>query len=369
MMSLNSFSSIEDIGMPKEWEPTEFERYWLLMEHIETAPRYKSTTELHIFLENAGFGVNKRTVQRILNYFSVRHDLESRKRTDERGQPLEWAWSRSKGRPVVGDMDPPTALVYELAGQLLEPLLPSSYLDGMERDFRRARKVLRQVNKTALSLTNNFRILPRGGGRLPTQVDQTVLNELYDALFANKQVEVSYLAPSVAPKEPKSYVLNPLAIVFRFDILYLLYVSQPDDPYENPDVVKGWPIQRFKRVTRLDKPARRPPGFNLDEYLRAPDFLRNFAHQKLDAAGPTLRLKAISSARTAQYIQERPFSEDQKLTKCKDGRVRIEATVGNTQELLTELRNFAPDVEILGPKPLRDYFKNLSRQMHSQYCE
>jgi len=47
--------------MPKEWEPSEFERYWLLMEHIETAPRYKSTTELHIFLEIAGFGVNKRT--------------------------------------------------------------------------------------------------------------------------------------------------------------------------------------------------------------------------------------------------------------------------------------------------------------------
>ncbi len=37
---------------------------------------------------------------------------------------------------------------------------------------------------------------------------------------------------------------------------------------------------------------------------------------------------------------------DQKRTKCKEGRIRFEATVGNIQELLAELRNFAPDVEI-----------------------
>lgn len=350
-----------------EWEPTEFARYQLLIDSIETAPRYKSTKELHSILENEGYGVNKRTVQRILDYFSKRFDLDSRKRANERGHPFEWAWSKSEGRPVMGDMDPPTALIYELAGQLLAPLLPSSFLGGMERDFRRARKVLRQVNKNAISLTNNIRILPRGGGRLPAQVDQNVLNELYNALFANKQVQVRYFAQSNTSQYSKLYVLNPLAIVSRFDTLYIIHVKQHNDPDKNTDTVMEWPVHRFKRVTMLDKQARRPPGFDLDEHLRYPGFLRNNFDKRLRDAGPTFRLEAISSANTAKYIQERPFSEDQTLTQCKDGRVRIEATVGNTQELLTELRNFAPDVEILGPKPLRDYFEDLSLKLYQQY--
>jgi predicted DNA-binding transcriptional regulator YafY len=370
-MSLTHYSTIEGINMSKhkEWEPKEFARYWLLLESIENAPRYKTVEELQRILDEGGYGVNKRTVQRIVGFFSKRFGLKSRERADERGRPFEWAWSKTEGRPVVGVMDPPTALTYELAAQLLAPLLPSTFLDGMERDFRRARKVLGQVNKKARSLTNKIRILPRGRGRLPAQVDQTVLNELYNALFANTQVEVRYLAQSNTSQQPKSYVLNPLAIVFRFDTLYLIHVAQPNNPDQDPDTVMEWPIHRVKRVTTLDKLVRRPPGFDLNEHLRYPGFLRNNFLEKLRDAGPTLRLKALFPAATARYVQERPFSMDQKITKTRDGRVRVEATVANTRELLTELHDFSSDVEVLAPKVLRNYFQDLSRKLYAQYSE
>ena len=358
--------------MPKqnEWEPKEFLRYWFLIESIEIAPRYKTVKELQrIIADEGGYRVNKRTVQRIVGFFSTQFGLKSRQRDDERGRPNEWAWSKNEGRPVVGVMDPPTALTYELAAQLLAPLLPPSFLDGMERDFRRARKVLGQVNKKATSLTNKIRVLPRGRGRLPAQVDQTVLNELYNALFANKQVEVRYLAQSNTTQQPKTYVLNPLAIVFRFDTLYLVHVAQPNNPDQNPDTVMEWPLHRVKRVTTLDKQVRRPPSFDLDEHLRYPGFQRNNFLKMLRDAGPTLRLKALFPASTARYIQERPFSEDQKLSKTKDGRVRVEATVSNTRELLTELHDFSSDVEIVAPKALRNYFQDLSRKLYAQYSE
>jgi predicted DNA-binding transcriptional regulator YafY len=248
-------------------------------------------------------------------------------------------------------------------------LLPSSFLDGMERDFRRARQVLGQVNKKATSLTNKIRILPRGRGRLPAQVDQTVLNELYNALFTNKRVEVRYLAQSNTTQQPTTYVLNPLAIIFRFDTLYLIHVAQPNNSDHDPDTVMEWPIHRVKRVTTLDKQVRRPPGFDLDEHLRYPGFLRNNFLEKLRGTGPALRLKVLFPASTARYIQERPFSEDQKISNTKDCRVRIEATVSNTRELLTELHDFSSDVEILAPKVLRNYFQDLSRKLYAQYSE
>ena len=353
----------------REWEPKEFPRYWLLLESLQREPQFKTVEELREVLEHAGYGVTNRTVQRILEYFSETFNLKSRKRTDERGQPYEWAWPRTQGQPVVGVMDPPTALTYEVAAQLLAPLLPSSFLDGMERDFRRARKVLAQVSTKASSLTNKVRILPRGRGRLPAQIDQAVLNTLYDALFTNKQVEIHYLAQSSPTKRAKIHVLNPLAIVFRFDTLYLVHVAQPRNPDQDPDEVKEWPVQRIKRATILDKPVRIPPPFNLDEHLGNPAFQRNRHHDHLRDAGSTFRLKALFPPSTARYVQERPFSDDQKITKTRDGRMRVEATVANTQELLTELHNFSYDVEVLAPKALRNYFQDLSKKLYAQYVE
>jgi predicted DNA-binding transcriptional regulator YafY len=367
---------MEGINMPKEkewepnekgWESTEFIRYWILMKSIGTAPNYKTIKELHGDLMDAELGVDKRTVQRIVNYFSRQFEMQYRQKCDEPGQPIEWAWSKAEGPPVIGNIDPPTALTYEIAAQLLAPLLPPAFLGGMEPAFRNARKVLGQVNKNATSLTGKIRILPRGRGRLPAQVDQTVLNELYNALFANKQVKVRYLAASSATQKPKSYVLNPLAIIFRLDAFYLVHVTEPTKPSRDPDKVYEWPIHRFKRITTLDTEVRRPPDFVLDEYLCDPGFLRNIYLKRLHNIGSEFRLKLISSASTAKYIQERPFSEDQKIIHTRDGRVRIEAIVQNTRELLTLLHDFAADVEIVGPKVLREYFQDLSKMLYKQY--
>ncbi len=370
-MSLTEYSNSNGDYMSnkKKWEPKEFPRFWLLLKSLEREPQYKTTKELLAILEHKGYGASERTVQRILKYFAGEFGLKSRPRADEPGRPNEWTWSRKNGQPVIGTMDPPTALTYELAAQLLAPLLPPLFLEGMEPDFKRARNVLGLTGRKEVSLTEKIRIMPRGRGRLPAQVNQTVLNELYNALFSNKQVEIHYLAQSNTTGYAEPYTLNPLAIIFRFDTLYLVHVAQPRHAKQNPDTVMEWPIHRIKRARTLDKPTRTPPHFNLDEHLRYPGFLRNNFLENLRDAGPTLRLKALFPASTARYIQERPFSEDQKLSKTKDGRVRVEATVSNTRELLTELHDFSSDVEVLAPKVLRNYFQDLSRKLYAQYSE
>lgn len=64
---------------------------------------------------------------------------------------------------------------------------------------------------------------------------------------------------------------------------------------------------------------------------------------------------------------ERPFSENQRHKTQEDNRVLITATAKNTRELLSELINFADDVEVLAPKALRDYFCEVTKNLSSRY--
>lgn len=353
----------------ERWEPKEFARFWLLLETLERAPRYKTVNELCEALEQAGLGVEKRTVQRILRYFDERFGLKCRKRAEDTGQPYEWAWSRKEGRPTVGAMDPPTALTYEMAGQLLAPVLPASILEDMEWDFRRARKALMQVGPKAKAITGKIRILPRGSGRLPASVDPIVLHNIYDALIHNHKVQVKYQPLSTEGVQSKSYTLNPLGIVTRLDSLYLVHVVDTDRPDRDPDKVMEWPLHRFKEVTSLNALARTPLDFNLDTHLRKLGFMDNHFTDTLRDAGETFKLKALFKPHTARYVIERPFGPDQKTAKTRDGRVRIEATVTNTRELLSQLHDFGTDVEIIGPKVLRNYFEELTNQLYAQYAK
>jgi predicted DNA-binding transcriptional regulator YafY len=360
-------SNRDDDDEGDKWEPAEFPRYWLLMETLQREPQYKTARELQQVLKHEGHDVSDRTVQRILEYFGRRFALKSRKRPGQPGAPNEWAWPKTRGAPTIGDMDPPTALTYELAAKLLALVLPESILRGMERDFQRARKALGQVGRKAKTLTGKVRVLPRARGRQPAQINPDVLLALYDALFQNKRVQVQYLSQSRNPPSVGDYQLSPLAIVSRIDTLYLVHVLQPRNPDKDPDTVMEWPLHRFKKVTILDTPARVPPTFNLDEHLRHAGFERNRHLEKLRDIGPEFKLVALFRKETARYVQERPFNDDQTGKDTKDGRVRIEATVQNTRELLTALHDFAADVEIIAPKQLRNYFKGLSESLYERY--
>jgi len=350
------------------WVPVEFERYMLLLERIEREPKYTTAPELLAELTANGYPVNIRTVQRVLGYFERRFGLVSRTR-DAPGRPKEWAWPRNRGGLVVPDMDPPTALTYRLAVELLAPLLPPSFLAKLEPDLRRARQVLRQVGTPGRRLPDKVRLLPRGGGRLPANVNERVLTPLYDALLGERRVLADYRGTNNPSPRGSRYELSPLALVFRFDTLYLVHVAEPRRPERDPDRVMEWPLHRFIRVEALDTPIRVPPGFDLDAHLRAAGFLQNRHLELLRDLGPEIALKAKFRPTTATYIAERGFSADQRLTTLEDGRVLVEATVPNTRELLTELHDFAGDVEIIAPPALRAYFHALTAELLDYYGE
>jgi hypothetical protein len=265
-------------------------------------------------------------------------------------------------------MDPPTALTYELAAELLAPLLPPGFLADLEWDFQRARKALSQAGRKASRLPRKVRVLPRGIARQPARVDPGIVSAVLDGLVESRQLHVRYAPRFEGRRGVNPYVISPLGLVFRFDTLYLvLVVHEPSSPNSAPDLVREWPLQRFRRVDVTGVRARPPAGFDLDKHLESAGFLQNLREPELRALGPTFRLEALFDPRSAVYLEERPFAADQTMRAQADGRLRLTATVMNTRELLSELQAFGADVEVLRPRELRAHVATQSARLQQLY--
>lgn len=346
-----------------------FRRMWRLLQTLDTEPRFKTVKELSNALDG-DLKVTNRAIQRIMEFFEDESGFSLIKRErSEQGRPSEWAWPRTIGRPTIGNMDPATAVAYEIVEKLSASVLPSSIRQSLEPDFRRARKVLAQSGEKAVKLSNKIRILPRGIGRLPAEINPQVLSDVYEALMLNRKLAVLYRKAAGHDHEDKNYELNPLGLVTRLDTLYLVHVIDPEDERHDPNKVMEWPLHRIVQTWGMNDKVRVPKGFNLDEHIKSMDFFGNPQTADFKRLGPTLKLKILANPHTARYIQERPFGHDQSVaTKpTTDGRIKIEATVRNTRELLSQLHDFGADIEILAPKVYRDYFIKLSKALSARY--
>ena len=128
-----------------------------------------------------------------------------------------------------------------------------------------------------------------------------------------------------------------------------------------------WPVHRFNRAELLPTPIRKPPGFTLKAHLKAPGILRNNHDPRLARLGESFKIKLRFKESTGHYVIERPFSKDQQADQDHDGSFIVKATVPNTRDLLSELFNFADDVEVLQPKALRDYLREKATAVAAQY--
>ena len=185
--------------------------------------------------------------------------------------------------------------------------------------------------------------------------------------MAEKRILVGYLSGAGQQQTLASHEISPLGLIFRFDTFYLVHVREPKSERQDASLVMEWPLHRFRSVKPLETKIRVPPNFDLNEHIDNPGFIQNHFLNKVAKLGPEIKLKLLFSEITARYVMERPFSEDQKRKTSQDGRVQITATARNTRELLSELLNFADDVEVLAPKALRDYFREVSENLSARY--
>jgi predicted DNA-binding transcriptional regulator YafY len=320
-------------------------RYIAILGLLPQAPRKTTAKIIHDELRSRAHVVTKRTIERDLERLSGTFPITC----DTEGRTNHWYWTDRNALMQIPAMSQSTALALCLAEGNLTSIMPPATLKLLEPYFRHAREVL---GDTALGKwMSKVRITRRGPVLTTPVIDPAIQEAVYQALFENRQLQVHYKAKS--SERPKEQVLNPLGIVSRDGVIYLVATAwKYTVPYQ-------YALHRMSRAKLADKPALRPESFDFAKYVDI-----EFAYPVSDKK---IRLKALFSKDAAFHLSERRLSEDQSMEDTDDGRVLVTATVLDSDELRWWLRGFGDQVEILSPRGLRADFSDHSAALAKVY--
>ena len=307
-----------------------------MLQLIPREPWKISVRELVAKLSEAGFEeVTTRTVQRDLNALAKHFPI----RSDDREKPFGWFWM--KGAPAFGlpALDPQTALTLKLAQKHLNLELPTATLDYLSPYFNAADNVLTEMGGKLAAWPDKVRVLPRGQPLLPPRIDPEIQRIVYQALMENRRAEVVYRKP--AEVNEQIFEISPLGLVVRDLVVNIVCAigETAKKPYQLL-------LHRIQKAQLLDKPAREIEGFSLDEYIQKGEFGL--------PTGRKVRLEAIFTHLAGRHLLEAALSEDQETEILPDGRIRITATVMETEELQMWLRGFGPGAEVISMEAVTD---------------
>ena len=309
-------------------------RQWELLRSIPRAPRKIDVAALMQKVEAAGYPTTRRSVQRDLNSLSRVFPLIS----DDPGAGTAhgWSWSADAQAFDLPTMDGPTALTMRMIEQFIPTLLPPAIRDLLEPQFKRAKAVLEANPGNPLKVwTDCVRVVPREMPVLPPKYNDDAVRVVDDSLLAGKRFTAEYRSRAADSDEIKSYEVNPLGLVARGNLLYLVCTL-----WDYQDI-RQLALHRVVSATPADKPGTRPNGFDLDKYIEQGEFQY--------PVGPMIQLKLKMERGAAAHLYETPLSEDQTIESFDADHVVVTATIRDTAQLQWWLRGFGKLAEVLEP--------------------
>lgn len=322
-------------------------RHWTLLQRIPRYPRHVTTVALMEHLQQHGFAVTLRTVQRDLLDLSSSFSL-----TCDEGRPARWYWTPDAPQLSLPGMDPLVALAFRLSDLFLQKLLPPTVRASLAPYRDSAERVLEAVPDNPLSRwPARVRVLPRGQPLEAPPIATAVLEAVYEAVLKGRCLQAHYTPRSTG--QARVYRLHPLGLVVRDQVIYL--VGRPE-PHEE---ARQFALHRFEQAEVLHEPLRPPAGFNLDAYI---------AERQFDLpSGAAIALCLRCGRLLAEHLREMPLSADQTLTEEDGGRCTVTATVADTQQLRWWLQGFADQVEVRAPATLRAEFAATAQRLLTLY--
>jgi predicted DNA-binding transcriptional regulator YafY len=321
-------------------------RYLALLQLIPRSPHYRATTTLQALLEERGFDVELRTIQRDLEKLSAHFPLLR----DGTHRPFRWSFD-STFKSNLPALDTATALTLVLAEEYLRGLLPQIAIDQLAGQFESARKYLDGLNGNRLANWSQYvKAIPNGKALIPVPIEHTVWQLVTDALLNHYALDVEYRSRS--KDEHKTFTLHPLGIVARHSVSYLLAtVNDYDD-------VRQFALHRILSIKASEQPYRSKADFCVDGYISTGAFGYPLDEQ-------SVQLKARIKPEVAWLLSETPLSEVQTLCTepDQDGWCRLEAEVPNDQQTQWWIQGFGSVIDVIEPKSWREAIHLQAREI------
>ena len=312
-------------------------RQWQVLSQLQRN-RWVGTTHIYEQLMMAGFDISLRTVQRDLNALAKRFPIEK-----NNANPQGWRWCDDAPLQSLPHMNLSQAVAFNMVEANLTQLLPPVILDELFPWFDLARRQLKN-SKVSHSWIDRVRIETATQPLIAPHIDLDSKDNIYHALFYQLQIKACYTRSNKS--QASEYILNPIAIIQRGVIIYLL-ATRTDDP---ETVIRTFALHRFASVEILESAAKTPDEFQLDTYLDAGGM--GFSHPlfgELPSHGKNTAIELQFTQKAGKSLTESKLSDDQAVTLNDDDTLTIQATVNLTSQLVWWLRGFGKG--LLNAKP------------------
>lgn len=322
----------------------------LLLKYIPEEPSSIDTSALRALLSQQGIPRTARSVQIALMQ-QVGEGIDQLK-CNQKTKPFQWSKRRGSSLGTLLP-DAHTAIALKMAFEHLGRVMPEAFVGYFRKYLRGAEATLSRANPTLLkSWYERVRVIAPGILSKPVKITPEVLSAVLQATIEGRRVKLLYTPRNAT--ESKTYVVDPAGLVARGGVIELVgFYGKKAEP-------RRFVLHRAKSAETLTAKATIDPGFHIDRYLESGG--DGFV---LGDAPLALRLRV--SAAVAQTFLERPLGLDQKLTPVGASFADLSATVRDNLELRAWLMSYGPEVEVLAPPELREYFVSEARALARTY--
>jgi predicted DNA-binding transcriptional regulator YafY len=318
--------------MPRKDSTTTITRQWEILKLIPAHGCGITASSLTAKLrDERGINVTKRTVERDLESLSGLFPLECN------AAQMPWGWKWLKGASLgISGLDVCDAVSLLTARDVLTKLLPAAMLETLEGKFAEAENKLVTLDGGLSKWPDLVRYVSPSFSFKPPMVDPDVLSKVQTALIEETQVEVEYHA---CDSEAKTLTLNPIALVHRGPVIYLVATA-----FEYEDV-RLYAVHRIAKAVKMADAAICPKRFSLAGYLEegAMDFC---------SSEPVMFVAEVSEA-LGGYLMESPMNDSQKMSRGDNGGWLLKATVRDSWQLRWWILSQGDGIVVREPEKLR----------------
>lgn len=334
--------------MPQATHHHALARQWELLRLLPTRPPGMTALELATRLQDNGFAVSKRTIERDLSELSSLFGIAC----NDKGMPYGWYWMNGEPADLPG-ISVTDAVSLNLIEEFLKPLVPSAMMATLEARFRLAKKKLDELSKDnkAARWIDKVKYVPPTLSLIPPKITAGVLETIQDGLLAEKQVSVRYHKPESA--HPHELILHPLGMAQRGSVTYLVATA-----YDYTDV-RLYAVHRIEAATLLDEDVIKPEHFSLEHYVAAGAL--QFG------SGEPINLRARINGTLRTILDETPIAMDQRIVHESEDHYVLEATVVNSWQLRWWILSQGANIVIFEPLAVRDRIQEALRNALNGY--
>ena len=322
-------------------------RQWELLKLLPGRGAGKTAKELAEALNDAGFRVSKRQVERDLGDLMESFPIDC----NNAGSPYGWRWVPGASADIPG-LTLAEALSLHLIEETLRPLLPASVLQSVEPRLRQAAKKLASDDHLPLARWGDkVRCIHPALPLQAPQVAPEILEGVHAGLLQERQLEVMY-RPMDA-EDPRPLTLHPLGLVQRGPVAYLIATA-----FQYPDL-RLYALHRFTAAVVTDAKATHQEDFDIDRYIAG-------GALQFSSTGRQLPLILAVDETYARILRETPLSADQEI-RIKAERTTVRATVADSWQLRWWILGQGDAVEVLKPAALQREIAATCRRMAALY--